>query len=142
PGAGAQQGGIPQPPAANGGGGGGMRGPGALLDAVTPSTAVTALLEQNAGSYTWAAATVGSNSAAGYQLATGRPVMAIGGFNGTDPAPSLAQFQQYVRAGRIHFFIGGSMPQGGNTTQQITTWVTQNFTARTVGGTTVYDLSG
>lgn len=119
-----------------------MRGPGALLDAVTPSTAVTALLEQNAGSYTWAAATVGSNSAAGYQLATGRPVMAIGGFNGTDPAPSLAQFQQYVRAGRIHFFIGGSMPQGGNTTQQITTWVTQNFTARTVGGTTVYDLSG
>ena len=37
--------------------------------------------------YTWAAAAVGSNEAAGYQLASGEPVMAIGGFNGTDPAP-------------------------------------------------------
>ena len=36
----------------------------------------------------------------GYQLATDEPVMAIGGFNGTDPTPTLAQFEQYVRAGQ------------------------------------------
>ena len=46
--------------------------------------------------YTWVAAAVGSNNAAGYQLATGAPVMAVGGFNGTDPAPTLAQFQADV----------------------------------------------
>ena len=46
-----------------------------------------------------------SNNAAGYQLASGEPVMAIGGFNGTDPAPTLAQFEQYVAAGKIHYFI-------------------------------------
>ena len=46
--------------------------------------------------YTWVAATVGSNNASGYQLATGDPVMAIGGFNGSDPSPTLAQFQQLV----------------------------------------------
>ena len=33
------------------------------------------------------------------------PVMAIGGFNGTDPSPTLAQFQAYVRAGKIHYFL-------------------------------------
>ena len=51
--------------------------------------------------------TIGANQAAGYQLATDDPIMAIGGFNGTDPTPTLAQFQQYVREGRIHYFIGG-----------------------------------
>ena len=50
--------------------------------------------------YTWVAAAIGSNEAAGYQLATGQPVMAIGGFNGTDPAPTLAQFERYVAAGQ------------------------------------------
>ena len=134
---GAPPGGVPSRPS----GVGGMRaGMGGLLDAAIPSATVTAYLNQNATSYTWAAATVGSNSAAGYQLATGRPVMAIGGFNGTDPAPSLTRFEQLVRAGRIHYFVSGSMTRGG-TAQQITNWVTQNFTARTVDGTTVYDLT-
>jgi 4-amino-4-deoxy-L-arabinose transferase-like glycosyltransferase len=117
-----------------------MGGPGGLLDAPAPSATLTAYLKQNAASYTWAAAVVRSNSAAGYQLATGKPVMAIGGFNGTDPAPTLAQFEQLVRAGKVHYFISGSMMRGG-TAQQITAWVAQNFTARTVDGTTVYDLT-
>jgi 4-amino-4-deoxy-L-arabinose transferase-like glycosyltransferase len=142
-------GGMPQPP------GGGLRrpgaggGPGGLLNAATPSAAMTSLLKQNARSYTWVAATVGSNNAAGYQLATGEPVMAVGGFNGTDPAPSLQRFQEYVRAGRIHYFIGGSTMAmrrgtssgGSDVAQQIATWVQQHFTVRTVGGTSVYDLT-
>jgi len=66
----------------------------------SPPDVVTALTT-GAGSYTWVAAAVGSDTAAGYQLATGRPVMAVGGFNGTDPAPTLAGFQILVRQGRI-----------------------------------------
>ena len=31
--------------------------------------------------------------------------MAIGGFNGSDPSPTLAQFQAYVADGDIHWFI-------------------------------------
>ena len=54
---------------------------------------VVAALEENADQYTWVAATIGANEAAGYQLATDDPVMAIGGFNGTDPSPTLAEFQ-------------------------------------------------
>ena len=65
------------------------------------------MLKQDADRYTWVAATIGANNASGYQLAIERPVMAIGGFNGSDPSPTLAQFQQYVADGKIHWFIGG-----------------------------------
>lgn len=122
-------------------GGGGMGG---LLGTSMPSSALVAALQADAGSFTWAAAVVGSNNAAGYQLATELPVMAVGGFNGTDPAPTLAQFQQLVADGRIHYFIGGSMLQGetgSDAAARISDWVAANFQARTVGGATVYDLS-
>ncbi|KRE53081.1 glycosyl transferase [Arthrobacter sp. Soil736] len=122
-------------------GGGGMGG---LLGTGTPSSALVAALQADAGNFTWAAAVVGSNNAAGYQLATELPVMAVGGFNGTDPAPTLEQFQQLVADGRIHYFIGGSMMQGetgSDAAARISDWVAANFQARTVGGTTVYDLS-
>ncbi len=106
------------------------------------------LLQSNAARYTWAGATVSANSAAGYQLSTGEPVMAIGGFNGTDPAPTLAQFENYVADGKIHYFIaggrgGGPGGAGGSSddASQITTWVESHYTAETVGGVTVYDLA-
>ena len=123
--------------------GGGMGG---LLDAATVSDEMKALLEADADKYTWVAAAVGSQSASGYQLATGEPVMPIGGFNGSDPSPTLARFQQYVAEGRIHYFIGGGGFGGGSTGgsnagSQIAQWIQANFTARTVGSTTVYDLT-
>ena len=118
-----------------------------LLNASTPSAAVVTALKANASSYTWVAAAVGSQSAAGVQLATQQPVMAIGGFNGSDPSPTLAQFQALVSAGKIHYFLGGggfgggSQSGGSNSSAQISSWVQSNFTAVTVGGTTLYDLT-
>ena len=118
-----------------------------VLDATTPSTEVVAALSANAGSYRWVAATVGSQNAAGLQLGTGLPVMAIGGFNGSDPSPTLAQFQQYVANGDIHYFAGGSTggrggPGGGSGNgTAIATWVQENFTQVTIGGSTFYDLT-
>jgi hypothetical protein len=71
--------------------------------------------------------------------------MAIGGFNGSDPSPTLEQFQAYVAAGRIHYFIGGGnfggQNGGSNAASQIAEWVAENYTATTVGSTTVYDLT-
>ncbi|TMR10044.1 glycosyl transferase, partial [Nonomuraea zeae] len=125
---------------------GGM-GMGGLLNAGTPSAELTTLLKNGASGYTWVAATVGSNNAAGYQLASGGPVMAVGGFNGTDPAPTLEQFKQYVAEKRIHYFIGTGMGGGGRSTggsdeaAQIAAWVQDTFTSTTVGGTTVFDLT-
>ncbi|MEV1157166.1 glycosyltransferase family 39 protein [Micromonospora chokoriensis] len=121
--------------------GGGMGG---LLDAREPSAALRELLERDSADYTWVAATIGSNNASGYQLATGEPVMPIGGFNGSDPSPTLAQFQRYVADGKIHYFIGGGgfrANGGSSASQDIAAWVAEAFTAQTVDGVTVYDLS-
>ncbi|MGZ4200068.1 MAG: glycosyltransferase family 39 protein, partial [Thermoleophilia bacterium] len=143
---------------------------GGLLNASTPSAALVTLLEQNADRYTWVAATVGAQSAAGYQLATDDPVMSLGGFNGSDPYPTLAEFQALVTAGKVHYFIAGSAsgsgdggggsaagaagndgaggpstgppPSGGSTSMSaISAWVEAHFTSQTVGGITVYDLT-
>jgi hypothetical protein len=124
---------------------GGPGGAGGLLNAGTPGSDLLAALTANADKYTWVAATVGANNAAGYQLATQRAVMPIGGFNGSDPTPTVQQFQAYVAAGRIHYFIGGGglrASGGSNDPAQISQWVSQNFTASTIDGVVVYDLSG
>ncbi len=125
-------------------GGFGGGGAGGLLNATTPGAALVALLQKNAGGYGWVAAAVGSNNAAGYQLATGYPVMSLGGFNGSDPAPTLAQFQAYVAAHRIHYFIGGTgmrADSGSDAANQIATWVAAHYPSTTVDGVTVYDLT-
>ncbi|CAN5638341.1 glycosyltransferase family 39 protein [soil metagenome] len=126
---------------------------GSLLDGSTSTDDITALLQADAGSYRWVAAAIGSNSASGYQLAADEPVMAVGGFNGSDPSPTLAEFQAYVAAGDIHYFIAGGGGMGGgmgggpgggtstSTTSEISTWVTANYTATTVDGVTLYDLT-
>lgn len=124
-------------------GGGGMGG---LLNASTPSTATVSALQSGASKYTWVAAAIGSNNAAGLQLATGKPVMPIGGFNGSDPSPTLAQFKGYVQAGKMHYFLAGGVGGGGqsggsNVAQQITTWVEAHYKKVTVGGSTFYDLT-
>jgi 4-amino-4-deoxy-L-arabinose transferase-like glycosyltransferase len=127
----------------------GRGGPGGamtLLQASQPSAALTAFLRAGAAGHTWVAATAGSMPAAGYQLASGAPVMPLGGFNGTDPSPTLAQFQALVAAGQVHYFLGEGLSEvpdtgGSGDTVQITAWVEQHFTATTVGGTTVYDLT-
>ena len=121
---------------------GGQGGPGNFLQASQVSSELAALLEANASSYRWVAATVNANSAASYELATGDAVMAIGGFNGSDPTPTLAQFKEYVSQGEIHYFIAGGTGGGGQGTNgTIASWVAQHFQSKTVGGVTVYDLA-
>jgi 4-amino-4-deoxy-L-arabinose transferase-like glycosyltransferase len=126
---------------------------GGLLEGSQSSATITAMLQSDADSYTWAAAAVGANSAAGYQLASEESVMAIGGFNGSDPSPTLTQFKQYVADGAIHYFIaggggfGGGMggpgsSSGSSASSEISSWVEASFTATTVDGVTVYNLSG
>ncbi len=114
---------------------------GGPLEAGEPGPELVAMLEQNAHEYRWVAAVVGANSAAGFQLAAEQPVLAIGGFNGTDPWPSLAEFQAMVSSGQIHYFITGGRNQGRGDSEQISTWVVANFTANTVNGVTLYDLT-
>ena len=127
------------------GGAGGFGGAGGNASV---NAALAKLLETGAPGYKWAAATVGSDSAAAMELGTGGvPVMAVGGFSGSDPTPTLAAFEQMVAAHEVHYFAAGSAGGGagrggaGSDSGQITSWVESHFNAKTVGGETVYDLS-
>jgi 4-amino-4-deoxy-L-arabinose transferase-like glycosyltransferase len=139
--------GVPQGFGAAGasrGGQGGASGPGGLAGNTQVASALTRLLRNGASGYRWAAATVGTESAAPLQLAGGEPVMAIGGFNGTDDAPTLAEFEHLVAAGDIHYFVGANQASfggGSGPAAQITAWVRAHFKSETVGGETIYDLT-
>jgi 4-amino-4-deoxy-L-arabinose transferase-like glycosyltransferase len=133
------QGTFTGPPGGRGRGGGG-----------TANAALVKLLQ--ATNSRWSAATMGSQQAAPLELASKKAVMAIGGFSGGDPAPTLAQFQQYVAQGQVRYYLAGPSagqqngPGGGGfggrgDSGEITTWVTSHFKAITVGGETIYDLS-
>ncbi|HSO93069.1 MAG TPA: glycosyltransferase family 39 protein [Candidatus Dormibacteraeota bacterium] len=151
-GAGFPQGGPPPfaadgPPSFAGGGpgpgGGAGPGGGGQVD-----KALISYLEAHMGSATWLVAVNGANQAASIELATGKPVMAMGGFIGSDPAPTLDQLKALVHSGQLRYIIVGGQggPGGGSASSaaSISSWVQQNGKAITVSGstTTLYDLSG
>ncbi|GAA0297680.1 4-amino-4-deoxy-L-arabinose transferase-like glycosyltransferase [Kineococcus aurantiacus] len=136
-GTGTAPGGDATAPATTGGSGGGFGGEGA-----STNTELVQLL-QDAGTR-WAAAVSGSQSAASYELASSTAVMAMGGWS-DDPTPTLAQFQQYVADGEVHYLVSGGGLGGGrggdSDATKIQEWVAANYTELTVGGTTVHDLT-
>ncbi|MEH3129750.1 MAG: glycosyltransferase family 39 protein [Mycolicibacterium neoaurum] len=147
---------FPGPPPNGPGDGGRERGggpfeggafAGGLFAAPTPPPDLVARLRDDADRYTWPAAVVGSTNAAGYQLAADVPVLAVGGFNGTDPAPTLDRFTQLVADGRIHYFIdahlmgGHGDHAGSQDAAAITDWVHRSYAPVTVGGNVIYDLT-
>ena len=106
----------------------------------------------------WSAAVDRSTSAAGLELATGTAVMAIGGFSGTDPTPTLQQFQDDVAKHLVAYYLAppsskrapsavtnGKRDHGGadvvaRAHSDLLDWVRSHFPATTVGGVTAYDL--
>jgi 4-amino-4-deoxy-L-arabinose transferase-like glycosyltransferase len=139
-------------PAADGRGGFGARGGGQEAD-----VALIDFLQANRGDATYLVAAQGSQSSAPIIIATGEPVITIGGFNGGDPAPTLDQFRQLVADGQVRFLLVGS-PGGGSGVRipgggggpgaAITQWAGENGTAIPAsayggrGTSTLYDLTG
>jgi hypothetical protein len=128
------------PPQADGGHGGGHGGWNANVENADLDTMLRNTHTK------WSAAIERSNNAASLELATGTSVMAIGGFSGTDPTPTLAQFQDDVAHHLIGYYV--TAPSGGRrpgwnpgSHGDITRWVAANFTATKVGADMVYDLS-
>ena len=110
------------------------------------SQLVQYLLEYQHGAR-WLVVVDSANESAAIQLTSGQPVMAVGGFNGSDTPLTLEQFKQLVKAGKLRYYAisshgrGGGGLGGGN--NEITTWVKQTGTVVNYGGSdvTLYELS-
>ena len=95
----------------------------------------------------WSAAITRSSAAAGLELQTHTAVMAIGGFSGNDPVPTLSEFQKDVATHRVSYYTvptdnhPGGGPGANRGHSDITDWVTANFTSVKIGSDTVYDLT-
>ncbi len=132
--------------------GGGPGGPGGFWgDAADPG--VAAYLLANHGDESWLVAVASANQAGPLQLATGVPVMAMGGFMGSDPAPTLEQLQRFVADGRLRFVLlggfGGGGPGGffggdgqGNTAGARAAWVQAACSPVAGVSAQLYDCSG
>jgi 4-amino-4-deoxy-L-arabinose transferase-like glycosyltransferase len=115
----------------------GRGGMGGSLDSATID-----FLVANRGAAIWIVAVRSANSAAPIELATGLPVMAMGGFTGSDPTPTLEQLQAYVASGQLRFVLvgGGAGPGSGS---DVSSWVTSACTAVTATTSTgLYDCAG
>ena len=133
-------------------------GPGATAingtnnESTQAESSLIAYLLANQNGAAWIAAVNSANESAPVQLSSGQPVMAIGGFNGSDSTLTLAQFKQLVKEGKIRYYVtssgqgksgdpGGAGGPGGNS--EIASWATSSGVKVAYGGTQyiVYDLS-
>ncbi|MEV6016074.1 MULTISPECIES: glycosyltransferase family 39 protein [unclassified Streptomyces] len=132
PGGGQAPGGTGDRPGGAGGFGGGGTGGGGMGGAT--SGALVSYLEKHQDGAEWLLAVSTSQSAAQLIVSTGKPVISMFGFTGSDKAMTLARLKDLVRKGELHYIqtgggTGGGM--GGNNTlnTQITAWVEKHGTA-------------
>ena len=126
----------------------GLAGDGGGLGGDSSDTALLKYLVANRGAATWIAAMSSAQEAGSVEIATGLPVMAMGGFTGSDPTPTLDQLKSYVASGKLRFVVtsggfgGGGF--GGTDSTGVSSWVTSNCTSVAYGGTSasLYDCSG
>jgi hypothetical protein len=118
----------------NGGGGGAPTGGvanGNGGQSLQVNQQLLAYLEAHRGSARYLLATLNSQTAAPYIIASGQPVIALGGFSGSDQILTVSQLQALVSSGAIRYFLldggdGGFGSQGGN--GQLVSWVASNCT--------------
>jgi len=144
-------GGRPGGVGASGGPGAFAAGPGGAGRAESGATdsALTDYLVANRGNARWIVAARSAMQAGSIELATGRPVMAMGGFTGSDPAPTLEQLQAYVASGELRFvLVDGGGPGGGfgggpgGGSSDVSAWVTSTCTPVAGVSASLYDCSG
>jgi len=100
-----------------------------------------AYLRANQGSAKYLVAATGSQATAGIIIATGEPVVTIGGFNGGDPAPTVDELAELVESGQLKYVLLGGQGGGpGGGASEISAWVQEHGTAVEDAGTTAGTL--
>ena len=81
-------------------------------DASGTDQALVDYLVANRGTASWLVAVSSASQAGPLQLSSGVPVMAMGGFMGSDPAPTVEQLTAYIHDGRLRFVLLGGRGAG------------------------------
>jgi 4-amino-4-deoxy-L-arabinose transferase-like glycosyltransferase len=86
-------------------------------------------LQQNTAGMKYLMAVPSSMAGAGYVLATGRPVLYIGGFNGQDPVATSTDLARLVAEGQLRYiYRGGGGGPGPSGQSSISSWVASQCT--------------
>lgn len=116
----------------------------AVMFGNVPQEKVLSRLNRAPATVKWPAATVGSETAANYQLESGRAVLPIGGFDGTDPFPTLEEFQAMVEEGKVGSLVIQDLPpltlEGRGESAKIVEWVETNYAAEQIDDAKYYNL--
>src|SRR5712692_8782544 len=91
-------------------------------------TALIKYLEAHKGSAKYLVAVLSSNEADSIILETNQPVMALGGFSGSDPILTTSQLAALVKNGTVRYFLLNSSG-GGSGQSALITWITQHSKA-------------
>jgi len=128
------------------------KGPQGMSGGGFPTGTLAEYLLSHTGNETWILAVPSAQAGSDLIITTGRPVMCLGGFSGSDQVLDLSTLQEYVREGRVRYFLadgaggGGGGMVGGNTA--IFSWVTASCTAVNLTGVSgserasLYDCRG
>ncbi|MBX5457445.1 MAG: glycosyltransferase family 39 protein [Thermogemmatispora sp.] len=104
------------------------QGPNGGDGGVTVNTALINYLEAHRNGAKYLVAVMSSNEADSIILATNQPVMAMGGFSGSDPILTPAKLAQLVESGQVRFFLisGSGRGFGGGGQSDLISWITQH----------------
>ena len=92
-------------------------------------TALISYLEAHKGNAKYLVAVASSNEADPIILETNQPVMALGGFSGSDPILTTSQLAALVKSGTVRYFLlngSGGGGAGGSSQSTLITWIIQH----------------
>jgi 4-amino-4-deoxy-L-arabinose transferase-like glycosyltransferase len=107
----------------------GQAAPGGLGETGPVDGNLNSYLLANQGGATYLVAVQSANEASSIILQTGKAVMAMGGFTGSDPILTVDSFKQLLAAGKVRFVLSGGIGgrggfgRGGSGVDE---WIRQN----------------
>jgi 4-amino-4-deoxy-L-arabinose transferase-like glycosyltransferase len=97
------------------------------MDGQQTAGGLASYLQENRDGYFYLVAVTNSQQASSIALGTGQPVLAMGGFMGSDPAMTVERLQQMIANREVRFVMagGGGFRSGSSSVSQ---WVQSNCT--------------
>ncbi|WP_046214263.1 ArnT family glycosyltransferase [Paenibacillus wulumuqiensis] len=73
-------------------------------------------------------ATSNANSASAYIIKTGKAVMAMGGYSGSDPIMTVDRLKEMISSGQVKYFLVNGFGGRGGGSSEVTEWIEQHGT--------------